>query len=62
VRYALHVDTTGGDIRGDEHASAAVAKGGESALPLRLRLVAVDGSRLDACACEMLDDAGRRRA
>jgi len=48
VRDAVNIDAAGRDIGGDKHASLSIAKAGEGALPLWLRLVAVDGRGLDA--------------
>src|SRR5271169_3996294 len=47
VRYAFHIDPSRGNVGSDEDPAAAVAKAGECALALGLRLVSMDGDRLD---------------
>jgi len=53
VRDVVHVDAAGGDVGGHEHGRPGRLEGGERLLPLGLRLVAVDGGRVDAGLLEV---------
>ncbi len=57
VRHAVDIDAASGDIGGDKHAGLPIAKAGERALALRLRLVAVDGRGFDTGIRQVPDDA-----
>jgi len=59
VRYAFHIDPSRGNVGSDEDPAAAGAKAGECALALRLRLVSVDGDRLDTSCAQMSHDPVR---
>jgi hypothetical protein len=56
VRYAFHIDPSRGNVGSDEDPTAAVAKAGECALALGLRLVSMDGDRLDTGRAQMPHD------
>jgi hypothetical protein len=59
VRYPIHIDPARGDVGSDEDPAAAAAKAGECALALRLRLVSMNGDRLDAGRAQMSHDPVR---
>jgi hypothetical protein len=59
VRYAFHIDPSRGNVGGDEDPAAAGAKAGECALALGLRLVSVNGDRLDTGRAQMSHDPVR---
>ena len=59
VRYAIHIDPSRGNVGSDEDPAAAGAKAGECALALRLRLVSMNGDRLDAGRAQMSHDPVR---
>src|SRR6266478_1253213 len=53
VRYAFHIYPSRGNVGSDEDPAAAGAKAGECALALGLRLVSMNGDRLDAGRAQM---------
>ena len=59
---AVDVDAAGGDVGGDQRPQLAVAEGGERALALVLRLVAVDRLGRDAGLAAGCARPCRRRA
>ncbi len=59
VGYAFHVDPSRGNVGSDEDPAAAGAKAGQCALALGLRLVSMNGDRLDAGRTQMPHDPVR---
>ena len=59
VRYAFDIDPSRGNVGSDEDPAAAGAKAGECALALGLRLVSMDGDRLDTGRAQMSHDPVR---
>jgi hypothetical protein len=59
VRYAFDIDPSRGNVGGDEDPAAAGAKAGQCALALGLRLVSMDGDRLDPGPAQMSHDPVR---
>ena len=57
VRYPIHIDPARGDVGSDKDPAAAGAKTGECPLALGLRLVSVNGHRLDADRAQMSHDS-----
>ena len=59
VRYAFHIDPSRGNVGSHEDPAAAGAKAGECAFALGLRLVSMDGDRLDTGRAQMPHDPVR---
>jgi hypothetical protein len=59
VRNAFHIDPSRGDVGRDEDPAAAGAKAGQCALALGLRLVSMNGNRLDSGRAQMPHDPVR---
>ncbi len=59
VRYAFDIDPSRGNVGSNEDPAAAGAKAGECALALGLRLVSMDGDRLDTGRAQMSHDPVR---